>query len=470
MDISFLNKVKGNISLQLSPNMTIKQMINIYCVKIEEDPNNFGKSIFLMHNKSEINVNSQEKIENIFKPIDEVFIVYSNSSSSLEGKNKERRERIRKRQIASMNSKKESDNIKVKDTLEDMAILGSIENIEIEKELKNFGDKFVSIDYCLKSDDEQFFILGIMAKYLENIGIKPFIEKADVTNDVEEQNDSNTLLQFICNGYILKKKYILSFMLKESRIKNLRNNEFQAEKFNEEVKNEISNALNINKDEIIVKEFEKYKDIYTVLLVFKNIFNKNLTKDVFFNIFKKNKYDLKYFSNAEQVPIIEVIRLNRSMLDLQGNNKSDQNWGYNEIRGGEDYYPPEGWERYGLRVINKYDNENNDWLSYDNRDGEWCISYSGLSGFIKNQNLENNKDIKHPEKKVGNGVYTWFKPEFLNSNAEVININGINYKMGLMLRINPKKIRIPQNDQNVWVVNGNPDEIRPYGILLKKLS
>ena len=36
----------------------------------------------------------------------------------------------------------------------------------------------------------------------------------------------------------------------------------------------------------------------------------------------------------------------------------------------EDYFPPDGWDRYGLRVYNKYDNQNNDWLSSDNRKGE----------------------------------------------------------------------------------------------------
>ena len=187
-------------------------------------------------------------------------------------------------------------------------------------------------------------------------------------------------------------------------------------------------------------------------------------------IFKKSKFDIKYFSDIEYIPILETIRLNKSMLDSQGNNKNDLFWGYNETRGGEIYYPPVGWHRYGLRVFNKYDNQNNDWLSYDNRKGEWCISYSGLSGFTnKNQSLENDNDIKNPGQKIGNGVFTWFKPELINNYTESIDVNGINYKMALMLRVNPKKIRIPQSDQNVWVVNGNPDEIRPYGILLKKV-
>ena len=37
-----------------------------------------------------------------------------------------------------------------------------------------------------------------------------------------------------------------------------------------------------------------------------------------------------------------------------------------------------------------------------------------------------------------------------------------------MLRVNPSKIRVPEKDKNIWVVNGIPEELRPYGILFKK--
>ena len=78
-----------------------------------------------------------------------------------------------------------------------MARLGIIENQAFQKIPKYNPELFISIDEWLNSKDEQFFILGIMAKYLENLGIKPFIDKADVTDDEEEQMDANTLLQFI---------------------------------------------------------------------------------------------------------------------------------------------------------------------------------------------------------------------------------------------------------------------------------
>ncbi len=63
------------------------------------------------------------------------------------------------------------------------------------------------------------------------------------------------------------------------------------------------------------------------------------------------------------------------MLDKRGNNKDSTFWGCHKIIGGENYYPPVGQWKYGLNVMNKYDNANNDLLSNDNRPGEWSISY-----------------------------------------------------------------------------------------------
>ena len=476
MNISFINHHKGNLSLQLPPNMTVKEMINKYCVKAEENISDYGKSIFISYNEKRLDTNSQDMIGKLFKGYDTVYVVYSSDETSVEEENNEQKIKIRKKQHKSMNEKKENKEEgkkqKIKDTLEDMARLGSIESQALQIIFKKKPELFISIDECLNSNDEQFFILGIMAKYLENLGIKPFIEKADVTDDEDEQKDANTLLQFICNGYILKKKFELIFRLSKERCEQLRHDEIEQEKFHEAVKKELSNEYKISPDDIILTHFLKNRNFYTILIVFKNNLNTSLTKDQLTNIFSKKKFDLKHFSDVSEFPILESIRLNRSMLDKRGNNKDDSNWGYEETRGGEDYIPPKGWHRYGLRVYDKYDNKDNDWLSYDNRDGEWCIAYSGLSGFTKkyNQYNENDNDSKNPGKKVGTGVITWQNPEFMYNNTEIINVNGINYKMGLMLRVNPDKIRAPLSNKNVWIVNGVPDEIRPYGILLKKLK
>ena len=119
----------------------------------------------------------------------------------------------------------------------------------------------------------------------------------------------------------------------------------------------------------------------------------------------------------------------------------------------------------------KYDNHNNDWLSNDNRKGEWCIAYSWLSydknGVNLNHHYENCDDARNKGKKVGKGIYCSQNPEIMEEFTEAVKVGNQNYKLGLMLRVNPTKIRNPV-DKEFWVVNGNSDEIRPYGILIQK--
>ena len=193
------------------------------------------------------------------------------------------------------------------------------------------------------------------------------------------------------------------------------------------------------------------------------------------------------------------------MLDARGNN-CDGGWGKGEKRGGEPYIPPEGWIGYGLKVLDKYDLENefhkNDWLSYDNREGEWCVAYHGVGSEYSskevakavdgianytlktkkelNQGNENDDedeydyaeddDMRHPGQKVGIGVYCSPNPEVMENYAGIVEIDNEKYKMGFMLRVNPDKIRVPVGRKDFWVLNGNPDEVRPYRILIKKVE
>ena len=74
---------------------------------------------------------------------------------------------------------------------------------------------------------------------------------------------------------------------------------------------------------------------------------------------------------------MEGCKLNPSMLDSRGNRESG--WGENEKRGGFDYIPPKGWKGFGLKVFDRYDNGNNDWLAYNGNPNEWAVAYHGLS-------------------------------------------------------------------------------------------
>ena len=63
----------------------------------------------------------------------------------------------------------------------------------------------ITIDECLKNKDEPFYILGILGKYLEQIGISVLIDKEEIQKRNPDLSDYHkTIFQLICNGYIFK--------------------------------------------------------------------------------------------------------------------------------------------------------------------------------------------------------------------------------------------------------------------------
>ena len=168
-------------------------------------------------------------------------------------------------------------------------------------------------------------------------------------------------------------------------------------------------------------------------------------------------------------------------------------WAHGENRGGRPYTPPDGWIGFGLNVLNKYDNGNNDWLACDGRPGEWCIAYHGACVHNTSEQikqiikpiLENNlkpgsgqayssyDDACHPGQKVGDGVYCTPNPNTADGYSGQIDVNGHRYKVAFMLRVKPDKIRYSNSRSDYWVLNagdGDFSEMRPYRFLIKKVS
>ena len=186
---------------------------------------------------------------------------------------------------------------------------------------------------------------------------------------------------------------------------------------------------------------------------------------------------------------MNACKLTPNMLDSRGNRESG--WGFGEKRGGEPYYPPDGWKGYGLNVFGKYDNGNNDWLGMDGNPNEWCVAYHGIGSklgstvpqatnlIIKGgfkagggQDKANDNDLRHPGQIVGRGVYCSPNPEVMKDYASgsPTVINGKNYLMGFMMRVKPDKIRQASSEPDYWVLDGTTNQMRPYRILIKKFN
>ena len=326
--------------------------------------------------------------------------------------------------------------------------------------------------------NEQIFTLSLISNILEEKGINVNIYKENESNNkIDGAN-----LQYLFNGFTEKKKYEIKFGLEKNKINILLQKGNELNNFIDEWKTKISNILKIDQDKLYLVN-PKY--------------NSGFCLDLITNEGKIHYNKLKNFNEIKDInekPLIEGCQLNADIFDPAHNNQ-DPNWGTNEKRGGLDYIPPIGWFGYGLKVTKKYDNGNDTWLNYNGLTGEFAVAYFGLSNIYGNKknmshflNEINSKDAlnagyeqiyKNDEnifenskgefQKCGTGVYLFQNPKIAENTAGIIDIGGVRYKVLLMCRVNPKKIRQPKGFKDCWILNPLPSEVRPYRILVKKI-
>lgn len=364
------------------------------------------------------------------------------------------------------------------EAIKDICVLSDI----IKKEINEKEKKFIEIEKALKCSDKNrlLFVMGLLAKYLENNGIVTAIEKKEKNSRKNNLEEGNTILQFMVNGLSQKRKYNLYFDIGVERNEVLLDNKEETDKFINKLRKilskELSKEYNISedsKDDIIITNPKRGRRSFQLSVIFKTR-DLDLTKNELIEKFK-NELELKTLKIRKDL-LLNACKISKGMFDKKGN----KNIGWeddNKKRGGESYIPPEGWIGYGLKVWDKYDldkgEKKNNWLSFNNNEGEWCIAYRGIGNEIK-RNEENDysddDDIKHPGKKVGNGVYCSPNPEVMERYAEIIQKGQEKYKIGFMVRVNPEKIRVSAKNTDIWIVDGKDDDIRPYRILVKEIK
>ena len=158
-------------------------------------------------------------------------------------------------------------------------------------------------------------------------------------------------------------------------------------------------------------------------------------------------------------------------------------------RGGEAYQVPLGWTAFGLEVSNKY-GDDLDWLGSDGNPREWAIAYHGFGARMPQDQIKNiiktivhenlkpgagqaysfSNDRRHPGKKCGNGVYTTPNLNIATGYAGLINLGSKQYRLVIMVRVNPSFIREPDNIKDFWILDGKPNQLRPYRLLIKEAN
>ena len=434
--------------------------------------------------KIEFNFNSNDNVDikKVGYKIHQFHNRYFNNEEIKEGEKSENIKLIEKKGKLNNLSKEEIKKvIKRTQLLEDMSIMGTITKDKIIKEKQTNPEKFISTENIIKqkNDNEKLYALGIFSKVLENQGITTAITKQN-----EKEKDDITM-QFLMNGMSDKKKYNLHFDFGKEKNEKLLYDMEERKKFHDKLRAKLSQEFNINEEDIIIT-FPRTGS-YQATIIF-NSKDFELEENILLSKFKKDKGDLSKLKQIEKSIILDGCELNESMLDYRGNN-DDGGWaGEGEQRGGEDYIPPKGWIGYGLKVLNKY--ENNIWLGMCNGEGEWVVAYHGvannnkspkevtkIAGIIYKTNFipsswgkcTNYVDIRHKPNKCGYGVYCTPDIKYAEDYAGLTEFNGEKYKCVLMLRVKPDKIRQCDEWPKEYILEPTTDEIRPYRILLKKV-
>ena len=414
----------------------------------------------------------------ISKSLDSIFSNNLEEKEVKEEKEKEIKEAMNN--LASISSHK----IDNENYIQSAAFLSKLMKNTNQKEQKKHPEKFNNIKVSLKYPElisNQFdkkdynFILSLIAQILG--------EKGTLVSVYKKNQDINKLdgasLQYLFSGLTEKKKYKIIFDPDINKNKIFSEKDDELKDFIEDFKSKISKELKMNKSDVFLVNPKNNNGLCSIDFVP----NKE-------NIEYKKLLKINKVKDIKKESLIEGCQLSSDIFDPSYNNQ-DEGWGIGEKRGGEDYISPLGWFGFGLKVKGKYDNGNNDWIGYNNKNGEFAVAYFGISNLYGNkknmsyflheiyskdvlkmgyeQTFENDLDLRNPTKKCGNGVYLFQDPKIAESTSGIYDIGGVRYKILLMCRVNPKKIRQPKGFKDCWILNYNPSEIRPYKILVKKI-
>ena len=450
MNPMMMNTMAGQNPMMMNPMM----MNNMGMMNNNQDMMN--KMMDILNNNNQDNNDNQDNNINANANINPnpVQVQVPDLTEQIKKQEEEKKKQLIKQIINQESQGQKSKHCKELEVISDMAVMGSITRGYIEIDRNNNPNKYISTQNALQSNEEYYFVLGILSDYLEKQGVTTAIEKKDQNQlSKEKLKEIDTFLQFLINGLSNLKKHELTFDFGWEKNQLIISNINQQDDFLDELRFALSKGFNIQTNQMVIT-YPRTSDTGSILVTI--AFR---TED--FNNITVNQLHL----------VLDGILLNPELLDSRGNNLN-QGWGVNEKRGGRPYYPPQGWKGYGLRVVKKYDKGNDNWLSYNGGPGEWCVAYHGASQKINHNytQMRNEDDSNHPGNKVGEGVYCSPKPSVLESDGGIVQVGNKKYKIGFMLRVRPDKIRIAKSNPDYWVLNGNSDEIRPYRILIKNLN
>lgn len=334
---------------------------------------------------------------------------------------------------------------------------GNILKKLINEEKISNPSKFIKINDSLKLENtnKELFALGLLAKVLEENGLKVVIEKDPKKNEEqspEEKNEHEEILELIINRMYQKKKYILYFDFGLEKKSFLENSQ-KFEDFEGKIKLIIIRGYKISDNEIIVNALLQEENIIVNVIFLSNEFD-NLDLNEFKSKLKgENPSDeMKYLQNISSDIIIRDFKLSKTLLDSKGN--IFDNWPMNENK---------GWIGIGLKVMDIYDNGDNSWMEPDKNNNKWRVAYFRIGTL--------NKISKKISCDSSKQSYFSTTIKIAEQFADEIKINNKKYKILLMARIRGDTLENSKKGLLYFNISKVTNKIiRPYRILYKEVS
>ena len=444
---SISNKINNfNIVQNNNDNFMNNNFINNNDNIINNKYNDNKNNDFINNNNNINNINNNQNINNNINFMDIDYSIINNNINNFEI-SKKKEEKIE--YITIEYNKDKLHKIYLNDLLKNNSSI-------IEITLKNNGDTFWPNDCFIHQNINKNFNLLNNSLYFDDLPINNH-EAVAPQEEINFKLLLNQGINFVANQNIINIPFTIINKNGISLVKNALTLKI----------NILEGDSNIN-SEILYEELfsnEKFVEDGDPLITFSLNLDNLVIKLSEYNLYEKS--DIYH-------------QISPDMFDIRWN-KSKWSEKTNKKRGGKSYNPPIGYIGHGLRVLNEYDNDNT-WIGNSNCAGEWPVAYHGtnlnaavsilVNGLKKGNrqafknDININKKSIFGEKVIGEGVY--LTPFIKIADHYSAPING--YKCVLMCRVNPNKIRVPQNEKKYWILNGNFNEIRPYRLLIKKIN
>ena len=309
--------------------------------------------------------------------------------------------------------------------------------------------------------------LGTIENGLNNLKVKYF-NNQDTNGNIKEEcfeegKDDNL------NYVEIQKKliYFINIISKENINLN--------KEYIKNISENISKSLGINSSDLFLIQNSPI-DNFVKSLNFKEMtLNQNEKLQSFskLNELKSIKYNF----------ILKEFNIGENDLDNRGNFLYP-NTRRSKYRGKEVYFPPYGWIGIGLKVLEKYDNDN--WLEDISQDSEWAVAYRSialknpkymkmyLEDLIEKQSLKNANvilkkglnDSRH-WKIIKSGIYMTPYIKIAEKYTQSISFDNKKYKVLLMAKVKISEIQQPKGSP-FWLLND--EHIRIYRVLFKEFN